>query len=386
MTKDNLMAEIEGYEQALDDQRRLEARGRDYTDQKGAVAAAVEALHPKRLSLEVAGIIRETLTAKTFRLRSTGAPLPPFQAGQYVNLFVRIDGVRTARPFSISSAPSQRAHYDLTVRRVPDGFVSSHLLDEVEEGMRFESTGPMGTFHHNPLFHTRERVFLAGGSGVAPAMSMIQDIIDRALPDTLNLLYGSRRTDDVIFRERLEALERAHDFLTVTHVISEPPQGFSGSSGFLTAELISDVVGSLEGKTFYVCGPAAMNDLCRSELARLGVPPSRARFDSSGAARNPSRLEHWPAGLSEAAEVTVTVRGRGSFRTRAGEPLLNALERNGYQAENACRSGECSLCRVKVVSGSVLDAPQSRLRASDRQFGWHHACVAYPLEDIEILY
>lgn len=81
----------------------------------------------------------------------------------------------------------------------------------------------------------------------------------------------------------------------------------------------------------------------------------------------------------------MTVRGRGSFRTHAGEPLLNALERNGFQVENACRSGECSLCRIKILSGEVFNPPQSRLRSSDRAFGWTHACVAYPAGDIEIL-
>jgi len=84
-------------------------------------------------------------------------------------------------------------------------------------------------------------------------------------------------------------------------------------------------------------------------------------------------------------EVTVTVKGKGSFKAKVGEPLLNSLERNGYSAENACRSGECSLCRVKLLSGEVFNPPEAHLRTSDRQFGWIHSCVAFPTEDVEII-
>ena len=67
------------------------------------------------------------------------------------------------------------------------------------------------------------------------------------------------------------------------------------------------------------------------------------------------------------------------------EPLLTALERTGYFVENACRSGECSLCRVKLVAGSVFNPQEAHLRKSDRDFGWIYSCVAFPTGDIEVL-
>ena len=88
--------------------------------------------------------------------------------------------------------------------------------------------------------------------------------------------------------------------------------------------------------------------------------------------------------MDPAQEVTVTIKGKGSFKARVDEPLLNSMERNGYTTENACRSGECSLCRVKVVKGSVFNPPEAHLRKTDEQYGWTHSCVAFPTEDIEI--
>ena len=128
----------------------------------------VASIHPRRLlKLKIKEIIKETGSAKTFRLESTDGKLPWFRAGQYINLFVDIGGVKTSRPYSISSAPG-KSYYDITVRRVEGGFVSSYLLDKVKVGDGFESTGPGGYFYYEPLVDSTYLVFLAGGSGAAP--------------------------------------------------------------------------------------------------------------------------------------------------------------------------------------------------------------------------
>jgi ferredoxin len=82
-------------------------------------------------------------------------------------------------------------------------------------------------------------------------------------------------------------------------------------------------------------------------------------------------------------EVTVTAKGR-SFRTPRGRPLLDALEDNGIAPESACRSGECSLCRVRVVTGTVHSAEEAKPRLSDAQAGYVHCCVAYPITDVTV--
>ncbi|UWR44165.1 2Fe-2S iron-sulfur cluster-binding protein [Phaeobacter inhibens] len=386
MTSSNPLSVLAGYDAAQAKQAELAQSGTDFTKDRFATAKQIAALHPKRLNLTVRRIIRETGTAVTLRLtRSDGEMLPPFQAGQYVNLFVTVDGTQTARPFAISSPPQIRTHYDITVREVPGGFVSPYLVRGLTEGQLLQSSGPMGTFYHNPLFHGDDLVFLAGGSGVAPAMSMIHNFLSSARPPQFHLIYGSRNTGDVIFREQLHQLADRHETLTVDEVISEPDADYSGHSGFLNADLIAKLVGPLEAKTFYLCGPNAMYDFCQPELTKLGVSERKVHVEANGPPPVPNLLGGWPADVTLDQEVTVTVRGRGSFRTSAGEPLLNALERNGFQVENACRSGECSLCRIKILSGEVFNPPQSRLRSSDRAFGWTHACVAYPAGDIEIL-
>jgi len=195
---------------------------------KDLVKRVVEPLHPKRMRLRVVEIIEETPSAKTLRFERVDAPLPVFRAGQYINLFVEIDGVQTSRPFSISSAP-EASTLDLTVREKPGGFVSPYLLHGVDPGDVLESGGPAGNFYYEPLIDGRDLVFLAGGSGITPMMSVFRHLLGAAAHGDLriHLLYGNRSPEDIIFGEALVRLAETYPNFTCSVVISEPPLGQS---------------------------------------------------------------------------------------------------------------------------------------------------------------
>lgn len=363
-------------EQVLAD---IDTAAADHRDHRHDVRAMIDTYHPKLLDLVVTDAIEETLSCKTFRLRQVnGESLPPFLAGQYINLY--LDG--TSRPFAFSSSPRNRDYYDLTVRRVAGGRISNMLLDSAYPGDVFTSTGPMGTFHHNPLFHGDNVLFLAGGSGVAPAMSMIREIVDTGLDRRFHLIYGSRSCDDIIFADELDSLS-AHHNITVDKVITDADPSWTGPTGLLSASTISTLTGGLDNRMVYVCGPQPLYPYALEQLAALGHPRRRVRFEANGAPVDPTTQTHWPADTDPDEHVTVTV-GEVSFRTPRRRPLLDALEDNGVYPEAACRSGQCSVCRVRVVDGQVVEAQEAQLRLSDKQFGYTHSCVAYPLTDIEL--
>jgi ferredoxin-NADP reductase len=351
------------------------------------------------MRLQVAEAVQETPSTRTFRLERLDGPLPPFRAGQYVNLFVDVDGVLTSRPYSISSPPpsekTDAGHgmLSLTVRDNPAGFVAPFLLHELEAGTVLETSGPEGHFYHEPLIDGQDLVFLAGGSGITPFMSIIEYSLERASPLTMRLLYGSRRPDDVIFGDRLAELAEAHSNFEYALVISEPPADYDGLVGFLDANLIADQVGDVTDKTFYICGPGAMYDFCLAALAELGVPRSRIRRELFGPPADVTRLPGWPEGLSADTIFEVRIENddlsqtqgpehSGFIRAPAGEPLMNALERHGIVIPAICRTGACSVCRTRLVSGRVFAPPHTGLRESDREYGYIHPCMSYPLEDL----
>jgi ferredoxin-NADP reductase len=273
---------------------------------------------------------------------------------------------------------------DLTVRDKPGGFVASHLFNNLKIGDVLEATGPAGHFYYEPLIDGKDLVFLAGGSGITPFMSMIRDTAQRPRPLKINLLYGSRTPEDAIFKAELEKLAAAHSNFTFSLVISEPPEAYAGLKGFLDSKLIAQVVGDVKGKTFYVCGPRAMHDFCRAALKELEVPQRKIRHELYGAPEDVSKEPGWPEGLFKDVVFEVDVDGRKMILAKAGEPLLNALDRSGLVVPALCRSGECSACRIRLLAGNVFVPSQARVRESDQKAGYIHSCVSYPIGNLKI--
>jgi len=350
----------------------------------GMVSDLVGRLHPQRIPVEVVGVREETASARTLCLASrSGHPFPPFRAGQFVSLFLAVDGVATSRPYSISSPPSRTGVLEITVRKMPGGFVSPFLCERVRAGDRLACSGPAGFFFHEPLVDTDRLVFLAGGCGVTPFMSMIRHAADTRGGMQMHLLYGSRVPDDVIFGAELKRLAGEMGTLRVDVVISEPPEGYQGLTGFLDADRIRERVGDVAGRTFFLCGPHAMVDLCLQALRELGVPERRIKREPCGPLPDITRVSGWPEGVARDQEVRVEVpEKQATFSARCGEPLLNSLERNGLAVDCLCRSGECGACRARLLSGKVFMPGTVALRRTDAAFGYIHTCAAYPLTDL----
>jgi ferredoxin-NADP reductase/phytoene dehydrogenase-like protein len=216
-------------------------------DDLSATKDVISRLHPNRLMLKVDQIVDETPSTKTLRMIPAEGLLPLFRAGQYVSIFVHSSGVITSRAYTISSSPG-KLHLDITVRHKEGGFVSPHLLNKVKPGDVLESTGPHGTFYYEPLTDSDHLVFLAGGSGVTPFMSIIRETVEQKLPLHIHLLYGSRSPDDIIFGDDLKRIASSHPNLKVDFVISEPPKGGPGCAACWTPRRFCRLWGRLKGR------------------------------------------------------------------------------------------------------------------------------------------
>jgi len=384
MARKEILQQVTGYDEILRDNTILEKYGFDYQAKKGEVQSIIDTLHPQRLDLAVSEIAWETASAKSMKLVSQNGTLPPFQAGQYINVFVETGGVRTSRPYSIASSPTQTGYYEITVRKVEDGFVSNYLLDELKPGDPLKSSSPTGNFHYNPLLHGDKLAFIAGGSGITPFMSMIRELADKNLSRRIHLFYGSRIEDDVIYRREIDHIAATHGNFTWDMVVSEPSPAFSGLKGFINAALIRKRLDGLDW-TFFVCGPEAMYQFCLPELEKLSVPARKTRVEVMGSPKHIASYPGWPHNVKAGDVFQVAIKGKKSIRAAASEPLMISLEKAGVVIPALCRSGECSLCRTKLLSGKVYQPNGVKLRKSDRTFGYIHPCMAYPITDIEIL-
>ena len=383
--KKEVIEQLDGYEDMLKEIEIARKYGSDFTSEKGAVAAYINRLHPARLNLRVSDIFEDTATTKTLRLVAVDQELPPFQAGQYIALFLEIDGIRTSRPFSISSQPNQTGYYDITVKRVENGLVSNYLLDHVNRGDELVSSGPEGNFYFNPIIHKNTMVCIAGGSGITPFMSMIREIVDCGLDRTVHLFFGNRTDDDIIFHEELTDLSERFDNIYYVPVIEDPGAGFEGACGYVTGQLIRKLIGDIADKSFFICGPQGLYDFCLPELKGMGIPRRKIRQEMYGAPLNIWEYPGWPQTVDANDTFSIKLKDGRQFEASARESLLVALEKNDTVVPSTCRSGECSMCRVKILSGKVFQPAGVPVRQSDRQFGYVHSCMSSPIDNLEIL-
>jgi glycine betaine catabolism B len=361
---------------------RRPGRGSDFLadEYRAQTRRAVEAIHPEHMRLRVVGIDDRTPTIRSYRLVREDGELPPFRPGQYVNLWVDIDGVRTHRPYSICSIPGED-HLELSVKDVPGGFVAAHLRETVQVGDLLDSSGPGCNFVHEPLADGLDLVLLAGGCGVTPFLSMVRQLASDGWPARVHLIHGCTAPDEAMDGEELIGLAAASDRFRYHTVFSAAPTAERG--GLLDARRIGDLVGEVGGKTFFVCGPPAMIELCRSALSELGVEDHRVRFELPGVPQDVTAAPGWPTEIAPTDTFDLQIGDR-SIPASAGEPLLCTLERHGLEIPGRCRSGECAACRTRLLSGQVYELPTAHVRESDRHYGYIHPCASYPISDLEL--
>lgn len=202
--------------------------------------------------------------------------VPAFLAGQYVN--VEIPGTGLTRSYSFSSAPGAR-HASFVVRNVPNGRMSEFLSKQAQPGQPISFAGPYGSFYLREV--TRPVLFLAGGTGIAPFLSMLDVLAENGSPHPVRLVYGVTHEIDLVALEQLdEAKRRLPGFEYRTCVLD--PVSSDTRQGYVTQHVEPDWLNG--GRVdIYLCGPVAMVDAVRGWLQNGGVTPASFHYEKFSA-------------------------------------------------------------------------------------------------------
>lgn len=232
---------------------------------------------------EIEAITRETPRVKTFTLR-----LPawtPHRAGQHYDVRLTApDGYSAQRSYSVASEPERTGVVDLTVERLEDGEVSTHMHDVAVVGDRLEARGPIGGYFVWTPDLREPLLLVAGGSGVVPLTAIIRQRAAAGSRVPARLLYSSRSPEHVIYADEFERRNASGDGLEVIHTFTRaPPPGWSGYARRIDGAMLEETLEPLgRSARAYVCGPTLLVEAVAGMLVEFGVPADCVRTERFG--------------------------------------------------------------------------------------------------------
>lgn len=305
----------------------------------------------------VVAVRRQTPRSVTLTLQPNAA-FTGFRAGQHINLSVEIDGRRRTRCYSPASAEGS-ALIELTIGRHDGGLVSAYLCDHARPGMVVGLDSVGGDFVM-PAVRPRRILFVSGGSGITPVLSMVRTLRTEGFAGEIAFVHYARSAAEACYRGELEALPGVRVLRGYTRdTAGSDLVGRFGPEHLMAAMPQPDAV--------FVCGPAALiesvRELCPQAYSESFVPPDFGiPTESSGG--------------------TITFAGSGVDIVDNGQPLLAQAEAAGLTPESGCRMGICHSCTRTKSRGAVrnlVTGAVSTAECEDIQI-----CVTAPVGDVVI--
>jgi stearoyl-CoA 9-desaturase NADPH oxidoreductase len=273
-------------------------------------------------------------------------------AGQYIGIGVQIDGRFVWRSYSLTTPPSRDGRrLVVTVRAMPDGFASHHLVHGVEPGTVVRLAPPQGEFVlPEPL--PEKVLLLSAGSGITPIMAMLRTLDRRhgsGSPADLVVVHSAPDAERALFAEELDLLARRHPAWRIVqrHTSTAGRLGLTGSGA--DGEMLDDVVPDWRERATWACGPAAMLDDAEKLWADAGLADAL-------------HLERFAASFSVGAHEGSTPGGAITFarsgrtvETDGATTVLQAGEQAGIPMPFGCRMGICHTCVAPLRTGAVRD-------------------------------
>ena len=297
----------------------------------------------RELRGRVMQVRRETEESATLVIKPGWGFSFDYQPGQYIGIGLLVDGRWRWRSYSLTSSPARASGsatdrtVTITVKAMPEGFLSSHLVAGVEPGTIVRLAAPQGNFVL-PDPAPPSILFLTAGSGITPVMSMLRTLMRRNQIGDIIHLHSAPTAPDVMFASELAALAADHDGYRL--LVRE-----TRTDGRLDLARLGQEVPDWRGRQTWACGPEGMLNQAEKVWSAAGIGDllHLERFAVSKAA---------PAGAG--GTVTFARSGR-SVAADAATSLMDAGEGAGVQMPFGCRMGICQSCVVPLVEGHVRD-------------------------------
>jgi stearoyl-CoA 9-desaturase NADPH oxidoreductase len=283
----------------------------------------------------------ETADAATIVLRP-GADWAGHVPGQYVRVGVDVDGVRQWRAYSLTHGPRPDGCISITVKAVPEGKVSNHLVRDTRPGTLVHLEQAAGEF----VLPTDggKFLFVTAGSGVTPVVGMLRNLfpvsdegvvrLPRSEPYDIAVVHVAPSEPDSIFIDNLRALDAAGMIRLVAR--------YDDEHGTFDVTELANLVPDLDERATLACGPAGLLDALQKHHDERGLELRTEQF----------RAAHLVVGEGGAVSFT---RAGATVPADGSTPILDAAEDAGVLMPSGCRMGICYTCVLPLREGAVRD-------------------------------
>ncbi|QIL80686.1 ring-hydroxylating dioxygenase ferredoxin reductase family protein [Diaphorobacter sp. HDW4A] len=197
---------------------------------------------------------------------------PVFLPGQYVN--IHVPGSGQHRSYSFSSAPGAR-RMTFLIKHVDSGLMSTWLKEGAASGQTLQMTGPLGSFYLRPV--NRPLLFLAGGTGLAPFLSMLEVLATQKSEQPVHMIYGVTRDQDLVLVDRLQEYAQRVPGFTFTTCVADANTAHE-RQGYVTQHMPAQALhgGNVD---VYLCGPPPMVDAVQKHFKSEGITPASFHYE-----------------------------------------------------------------------------------------------------------
>lgn len=311
--------------------------------------------------------------ALTLRLaRPRGWEHLTWEAGAFLSVRATVDGEDLVRQYSLTADSDDSDTMDLCIKRVDGGRVSNRLNDELRAGRWVTLVGPPTSSGDFAVAAPREpRLFIAGGVGITPIISLLRHLVrENEHPDAV-LLYFNRDDRSIIYDRELRELARRSG-IRLCLFTDEPSIRREVVTARPSQELIEQYVPDAADREVYVCAPPALIDLTRDWLADLGLPDRHFHAESF-------TLPALDRPADDGRRYTVSFRRSArSVEIDGATTLLEAATRAGIAVPTGCERGLCRACVTPKLAGAIREetggAVQERITV----------CTALACSDVEL--
>jgi len=310
-------------------------------------------------TLKIIEVRKETNDTVTIVFKQPGLRKVKYLPGQYLTLIFRINNRRYIRPYSLSSAPCVDSTLNVTVKKIPGGIISNHIVDQLKVDDLIEVIAPLGNFTlENSEVNDETSIVLWGaGSGITPLFSIAKHALANSIGKHVTMVYGNKNYESVIFLKEINQLKMFYpDRFSVWHFHTQSINVEEVNPYYVLGRIDPQIVISvlkketdLNNTLHFICGPKGLKESVNDTLTTLGISSSKIFSEDFEIIKNPKDFE----GI-KTRTVNINFNEQNvAVEVVTGKSILEAGLDALLDLPYSCQTGTCLLCKGTKINGQI---------------------------------